>query len=56
MDFLNEICELVLMLKSPKDIEVCHGAGVSKNRSKKTIVRLRNRKYAKKAFISRKKT
>ena len=50
VDILNEITVNV----SPKDIEACHRVGVSKNSSKKTIVRLINRKHAKKAFLSRK--
>ena len=50
MDILNEISDNV----SPKDIEVCHHVGVSKNSSKKTIVCFMNRKHAKKALISRK--
>ena len=50
MDILNEITVNV----SPKDIEACHRVGVSKNSSKKTIVRPINRKHAKKAFLSRK--
>ena len=33
---------------------MCHHVGVSKNNSKKTIVRFINRKHAKKALISRK--
>ena len=48
MDISNEISVDV----SPKDIEACHGVGVSKNSSKKTIIRFR--KHAKKAVISRK--
>ena len=47
MDISNEISIDV----SPEDIEACHGVGVSKNSSKKTI---RFRKHAKKAVISRK--
>ena len=39
---------------SPKDTEACHRVGVSKNSSKKTIVRFINRKHVKKALISRK--
>ena len=50
MDILNEINVDV----SPKDTEACHHVGVSKNKSKKTIVRSMNRKHAKKALISRK--
>ena len=50
MDILNEIIVSV----SPKDIEVCHRVGVSKNSSKKTIVRFINRKHTKKAILSRK--
>ena len=50
VDILNEISVDV----SPKDIEACHRVGVSKNNSKKTIVRFINRKYAKKALTSRK--
>ena len=50
MDILNEISVDV----SPKDIEAWHCVGVSKNNSKKTIVRFINRKHAKKALISRK--
>ena len=50
MDILNEITVNV----SAKDIEACHRVGVSKNSSKKTIVRFINRKHAKKAFLSRK--
>ena len=50
MDILNEITVSV----SPKDIEVCHRVGVSKNSSKKTIVRFINRKHTKKAILSRK--
>ena len=50
VDILNEISVDV----SPKDIEACHRVGVSKNNSKKTIVRFINRKHAKKALISRK--
>ena len=50
MDILNEISVDV----SPKDIEACHRVGVSKNNSKKTIVRFINRKHAKKALTSRK--
>ena len=49
MDILNEISVDV----SQKDIEACHRVGVSKNSSKKTIVRFINRKHAKKALISR---
>ena len=50
MDILNEISVNV----SQKDIEACHRVSVSKNNSKKTIVRFINRKHAKKALISRK--
>ena len=50
MDNLNEISIDV----SPRDIEACHRVDVSKNSSKKTIVRFINRKHAKKALISRK--
>ena len=50
MDILNEISVDV----SPKDIEACHRVGVSKNNSKKTIVRFINRKHAKKALTCRK--
>ena len=50
MDILNEISLDV----SPKDIEACHSVGVSKNNSKKTIVRFINRKHAKKPLTSRK--
>ena len=50
MDILNEISADV----SPKDIEVCHCVGLSKNNSKKTIVRFINRKHVKKAPTSRK--
>ena len=50
MDILNEITDNV----SPKDIEAYHRVGVSKNSSKKTIVRFINRKNAKKALLSRK--
>ena len=39
---------------SAKDIEACHRVGVSKNSSKKTIVRFINRKHAKKTLLSRK--
>ena len=48
VDILNEISVNV----SPKDIEACHCVGVSKNSSKKTIVRFINRKHAKKALIA----
>ena len=48
MDILNEISGD----KSPKDIEVCHRVGVSKNNSKKTIVCFKYRKHAKKALTS----
>ena len=50
LDILNEITVNV----SPKDIEVCHRVGVSKNSSKKTIVHFINRKHAKEALTSRK--
>ena len=50
MDNLNEIS----VDASPKDIEACHHVGVSKNNSKKRIVRFINRKQAKKALTSRK--
>ena len=50
VDILNKITVNV----SPKDIETCHCKGVSKNSSKKTIVRFINRKHAKKVFLSRK--
>ena len=50
MNILNEISVDV----SPKDIEACHRVGVSKNNSKKTIVRFINRKHANKALTSRK--
>ena len=50
MDILNEISIDV----SPRDIKACHRVDVSKNSSKKTIVRFINRKHAKKALISRK--
>ena len=50
VNILNEISVDV----SPKDIEACHRVGVSKNNSKKTIVRFINRKHAKKALTSRK--
>ena len=50
MDNLNEISIDV----SPRDIEACHRVDVSKNSSKKPIVRFINRKHAKKALISRK--
>ena len=49
MDNLNEISVDV----SPKDIEVCHCLGVSKNNSKKTVCFI-NRKHTKKALTSRK--
>ena len=49
-DILNEINVDI----PPKDIEAWHCVGVSKNNSKKTIVRFINRKHAKKALISRK--
>ena len=49
-DTLKEVSVAV----SPKDIEACHRVGVSKNDSKKTIVRFVNRKHAKKALTSRK--
>ena len=40
----------------PHDVEACHRLGLSgKNKSKKTIIRLVNRIYAKKAQINRKK-
>ena len=40
----------------PHDVETCHRIGLSgKNTSKKTIIRLVNRRYAKKALINRKK-
>ena len=51
VDILNEVSVNV----PPKDIEACHRVGVSKNSSKKTIVRFINRKHAKKTLISRKK-
>ena len=47
---LNEISVSV----SPKNFEACRRVGVSKKSSQKTIVRIINRKHAKKAFISRK--
>ena len=47
VDILNEISVDV----SPKDIEACHRVGVSKNNSKKTIVRFINRKHAKKELL-----
>ena len=50
MDNLNEISIDV----SPRDIEACYRVDVSKNSSKKAIVRFINRKHAKKALISRK--
>ena len=50
MDNLNEISIDV----SPRDIEACHLVDVSKNSSKKTILRFINRKHAKKALIRRK--
>ena len=50
MDILNEISVDV----SQKDIEACHRVGVSKNSSKKTILRFINGKHAKKALINRK--
>ena len=50
MDISNEISVEI----SPNDTEACHRVGVSKNSSKKTIVRFMNRKHAKKAPISRK--
>ena len=50
MNVLNEIRVDV----SRKDVEACHRVGVSKNNSKKTIVRFINRNHAKKALISRK--
>ena len=50
VDILNEISVDV----SPKDIEACHRVGVSKNNSKKTIVRFINKKHAKKALTSTK--
>ena len=50
VNIFNEISVNV----SPKDIEACHRVGVSKNSSKKTIVRFINRKHAKKALINRK--
>ena len=37
------------------DIEACHRIGKSRNRSKKTIVRFTNRKFAKQALYNRKK-
>ena len=49
-DILNEISVAV----SPKDIEACHRVGVSKNDSKKALVRFINRKHAKKALANRK--
>ena len=48
MDISNEISVEI----SPNDTEACHRVGVSKNSSKKTIVRVVNRKHAKKALIS----
>ena len=51
VNILNEIS----VNASQKVTEVCHRVVVSKNSSKKTIVRFLNRKHAKKAFISRKK-
>ena len=40
----------------PHDVKNCHRIGLSgKNKSKKTIIRLVNRRYAKKALINRKK-
>ena len=54
VDILNEISVDV----SPKDIEVCHRVGVSKNNSKKTIVRFINEDLTVKnneiAFLCRK--
>ena len=50
MNVLNEIRVDV----SRKDVEGCHRVGVSKNNSKKIIVRFINRNHAKKALISRK--
>ena len=50
VDILNEITVNV----SAKDIEPCHRVGVSKNSSKKTVVRFINRKHAKKTLVSRK--
>ena len=50
VNIFNEISVNV----SPKDIEACHRVGVSKNSSKKAIVRFINRKHAKKALINRK--
>ena len=50
MDILNEINVHV----SPKDTEAYHRVGVSKNISKKTMLRFIKRKHAKKALISRK--
>ena len=50
VDILSEISVDV----SPKDIEACHRVCVSKNNSKKTIVRFINRNHAKKALTSRK--
>ena len=46
VDILNEISDDV----SPKDIEACHRVGVSKNNSKKTIVRFINREHGKKTL------
>ena len=40
----------------PHDVEACHRVGLSgKNKFTKTIIRLVNRRYAKKALINRKK-
>ena len=49
MNILNEVSVDV----SPKDMGAYHRVGGLKNKSKKTIVRFINRKFAKKALISR---
>ena len=49
-----EILKEINIDVNENDIEACHPMGFAKNNSKKTIVRFLNRKYAKKALISRK--
>ena len=49
-----EILDKIKVNVSSKDIEACHRIKKSKDNSKKTIIRIVNRKYAKKALLNRK--
>ena len=53
---VSSILSDIDVIVGPHDVEACHRTGLSgKNKSKKTIIRLVNRRYAKKTLINRKK-